>query len=218
VFAAVAVGAIAVAASGHSLLPADHTIAVADPSAGRTTVVESGGDDAESLAVPPMGRSTDPSAEAHQLATSQEIAGQQRADTLIKPGRTAGAKFTSPAAGTVVSTFGGQFGAFHFGIDIKNAKGTPIVAAAEGVIIAAGPASGFGVWVKEQLADGSTLVYARVDTFSVRLGQHVTPGEQIARMGDQGFGSGYTLHFEVWDPAGKKIDPESWLNQRGVTV
>jgi murein DD-endopeptidase MepM/ murein hydrolase activator NlpD len=72
--------------------------------------------------------------------------------------------------------------------------------------------------VKEQLSDGTTLVYARMDTFSVQVGQHVTPGQQIARMGDRGFGSGYTLHFEVWDPAGKKIDPEAWLNQRGVTV
>src|SRR6201999_492147 len=108
VFAAVAVGAIAVAASGHSLLPGDHTVAMAEPgsSAALGTVVAAGGDDAESLAVPPMDKSPDPSAEAHQLATSQEITGHG-VGSQVRPGRTTGATFTSPAAGTVVSTFGG---------------------------------------------------------------------------------------------------------------
>ncbi|HKN99626.1 MAG TPA: M23 family metallopeptidase, partial [Pseudonocardiaceae bacterium] len=156
--------------------------------------------------------------EAQQLAEAQQITGQQTVDTSVHPGRTAGATFTSPAKGTVVATFGGQYGAFHYGIEIANVKDTPIVAVADGVIIAAGPADGFGLWVKEQLSDGTTLVYARMDTFSVQVGQHVTAGERIALMGDRGFGTGYTLHFEVWNPVGKKIDPESWLNERGVTV
>jgi hypothetical protein len=37
-------------------------------------------------------------------------------------------------------------------------------------------------------------------------------------MGDRGFGNGYTLHFEVWDPSGKKIDPVQWLNSRGIAL
>lgn len=226
VFAAVAIGAIATssvsAATGRSLVPHD-TAALADPAPlGPAAVVGTDGDTGRSIEVPPPDRMTDPAAEARQLATSQEITGQQSVDTSVdtrvQPGRTARATFTSPAAGTVVATFGGQFGSFHYGIEIANEKDTPIVAAAEGVIIAAGPASGFGLWVKEQLPDGTTLVYARVDTYSVQVGQHVTAGQRIARMGDRGFGAGYTLHFEVWNPESKKIDPEEWLNQRGVTV
>ena len=209
-FAAVAIGAIAVASTGQSLLPTEDQPALG---AAPATVV---GTDEHSIEIPPIGHAQDASAEAEQLAESQQITGQQSVDTA--PRRTTDATFAAPARGTVVATFGGQYGSFHYGIDIRNAKDTPIVAAADGVIIDAGPSDGFGLWVKEQLPDGTTLVYARMDTYSVQLGQHVTAGEQIAKMGDRGFGDTYTLHFEVWDSDGKKIDPESWLNQRGVTV
>jgi murein DD-endopeptidase MepM/ murein hydrolase activator NlpD len=225
VFAAVAIGAIAAASAGQSLLPGaehsgDHpdTTYLADPS-GLSTVIGTNAGDDQSLEVPPVHRAMDASAEAHQLVESQAITGQQSVtDSAPTTGDIARATFAPPAAGTVVGTFGGQYGTFHYGIEIKNTKGTPIVAAADGVIVAAGPTSGFGLWVKEQLPDGTTLVYARMDTYSVQVGQQVRAGQQIARMGDRGFGNGTTLHFEVWDPAGKKIDPEAWLNQRGVTV
>jgi murein DD-endopeptidase MepM/ murein hydrolase activator NlpD len=199
------------------LLPGSQPTELASVSSGLSTVVGTNADEEQSLEVRPVGRAMDASAEAQQLAESQQITGQQTVDDP-QARKTAGATFATPAAGTVVSTFGGQYGSFHYGIEIKNTKDTPIVASADGVIIAAGPTSGFGLWVKEQLSDGTTLVYARMDTYSVQVGQHVTAGQQIARMGDRGFGDGYTLHFEVWDPAGKKIDPEAWLNDRGVTV
>lgn len=217
VFAAVAIGAIAAATTGRSLLPTvfeGSTTTLADPS-GMSSVVGTDAGDEQSLEVEPVVHALDASAEAHQLAESEQITGQQSAD---QPALGTAATFAAPAAGTVISTFGGQYGTFHYGIEIQNIKDTPIVASADGVIIAAGPASGFGLWVKEQLSDGTVLVYARMDTYSVIVGQHVTAGEQIAKMGDRGFGTGYTLHFEVWDPTGKKIDPEAWLNERGITV
>lgn len=215
-FAAVAIGAVAAAVAGRSLMPSAPPTALAD--SGGSAVVGTNADDSRSLEVRPVRRGLSASAEAAQLAEAQQITGQQTVDTAVRPGRTADATFTSPAKGRVVATFGGQYGAFHYGIEIANVKDTPIVAVADGVIIAAGPADGFGLWVKEQLSDGTTLVYARMDTFSVQMGQHVTAGERIALMGDRGFGTGYTLHFEVWNPTGKKVDPESWLNERGVTV
>ncbi|HEX3648133.1 MAG TPA: M23 family metallopeptidase [Pseudonocardiaceae bacterium] len=215
-FAAVAIGAVAAAVAGRSLVPSATPTALAATDG--TAVVGTNADDSRSLDVQPVRRGLSASAEAQQLAEAQQITGQQSVDTPARPGHTAGATFTSPARGHVIATFGGQYGAFHYGIEIANVKDTPIVAVADGVIIAAGPADGFGLWVKEQLSDGTTLVYARMDTFSVQVGQHVTAAQRIALMGDRGFGTGYTLHFEVWDPAGKKIDPESWLNERGVTV
>lgn len=219
VFAAVTLGAIAAAATGQSLLPhSQHqTTYLADP-AGASAVIGTNADDASSLEVQPIVHGMNASAEAQQIAASQRITGQQSADSFTSSSLTTGVTFAAPAAGTVVSTFGGQYGTFHYGIEIKNVKDTPIVAAADGVIIAAGPTSGFGLWVKEQLSDGTVLVYARMDTYSVQVGQQVKAGEQIAKMGDRGFSTGYTLHFEVWDPTGKKIDPVEWLNQRGVTL
>lgn len=221
VFAAVALGAITAAAAGQSLLPhsEQHRITVlADPS-GTSAVIGTDADNKQSLEVQPVVRSQNASAEAQQIAESQKITGQQSVTGgSDQVNQTAGVTFAAPAKGTVISTFGGQYGSFHYGIEIKNVKNTPIVASADGVIIAAGPTSGFGLWVKEQLSDGTVLVYARVNTYAVQVGQHVKAGERIAAMGDRGFSTGYTLHFEVWDPTGKKIDPEEWLNQRGVTV
>ena len=221
VFAAVALGAIAAAAAGQSLLPKieHHATAYLADAGGTSAVIGTNADDQQSLEVQPVSHAMDASAEAQQVAESQKITGQQNAtDTAGANSQTTGAMFAAPAAGTVVSTFGGQYGSFHYGIEIKNVKNTPIVASATGVIIAAGPTSGFGLWVKEQLSDGTTLVYARVNTYSVQVGQHVVAGQQIAAMGDRGFSNGYTLHFEVWDPTGKKIDPLEWLNQRGITL
>ena len=160
---------------------------------GTSAVIGTNADDQQSLEVQPVSHALNASAEAQQVAESQKITGQQSAtDTAGAAGLTTGATFAAPCAGTVVSTFGGQYGSFHYGIEIKNVRNTPIVASATGVIIAAGPTSGFGLWVKEQLSDGTTLVYARMDTYAVQVGQHVTAGQPIAAMGNRGFSTGYT--------------------------
>jgi murein DD-endopeptidase MepM/ murein hydrolase activator NlpD len=129
-------------------------------------------------------------------------------------------QYVKPAQGTLTSTFGGKYGQLHYGIEISNAKDTPIVAAAAGTIVDAGPVSGYGLWVKEQLNDGTILVYARMDSYSVQIGQQVIAGQQIALMGDRGFSAGgYSLHFEVWQAGtSKRVDPVAWLNQQGITL
>lgn len=214
-FAAVTFGALTAAAAGQSLLP---KVAHEDaPPLGRmqdvSVVFSTVSDNQDSLVVAPPARQVDASAEVAQLVASQQAMSQQ--------GNTAdqtAVGYVKPTDGTVVSTFGGQYGTFHYGIEIAGSKDQPIVAVTAGKIIAAGPASGFGLWVKEELPDGTILVYARVADYSVHIGQAVTAGEQIAGMGDGGFSTGYTLHFEVWDPDNKKVDPESWLNSHGVIV
>src|SRR5690606_3422055 len=57
-------------------------------------------------------------------------------------------KFVAPTHGTLTSGFGPRWGTMHRGIDIANALGTPIVSVADGTVIEAGPASGFGLWVR----------------------------------------------------------------------
>jgi murein DD-endopeptidase MepM/ murein hydrolase activator NlpD len=219
--AAVAIGAIAAAAGGSSLLP---HVGAQTVSLGNTqeaaAIIGANPDNGQSLEVRPAARVIDPAQEAQQLAATARITGQgtSSVDQIDQTAPGTSGEFAKPAAGNVVSTFGGQYGTFHYGIEIANTKNTPIVAAAAGTIIAAGPTSGFGMWVKERLTDGTVLVYARMTDFSVHVGQQVQAGQQIARMGDRGFGSGYTLHFEVWQPNGQKIDPEQWLNTRGITV
>ncbi|WP_460864923.1 M23 family metallopeptidase [Rhodococcus aerolatus] len=124
----------------------------------------------------------------------------------------------APAQGTFTSGFGSRWGSFHYGIDIANAIGTPIRAAQAGTVINAGPADGFGLWVRIRHDDGTITVYGHNDRNLVSVGQRVTVGQQIATIGNRGDSTGPHLHFEVINPAGIKVDPQPWLAARGVYV
>ncbi|SDN64615.1 M23 family metallopeptidase [Allokutzneria albata] len=126
--------------------------------------------------------------------------------------------FAKPAEGRLTSGFGARWGGSHRGIDIANAIGTPIRAAAAGVVIDAGPASGFGLWVRVQHEDGTITTYGHMNTITTRLGAKVAAGEQIATIGNRGQSTGPHLHFEVKLPGGRDVDPKAWLAQRGIFV
>ena len=123
-----------------------------------------------------------------------------------------------PAEGRFTSGFGVRDGVPHKGIDLANAIGTPIVATADGVVIDAGPASGFGLWVRVRHVDGTVSTYGHVDRFVVRVGQVVSAGQLIALMGNRGESTGPHLHFEITPPGGTQVDPRAWLAERGVLV
>jgi murein DD-endopeptidase MepM/ murein hydrolase activator NlpD len=156
--------------------------------------------------------------EAQKIAASDKIVNARAAKLAAKIAEQKRPKFVKPAEGQLTSGFGARWGTTHYGIDIANSLGTPIVAAADGVVIEAGPASGFGLWVQVQHSDGSVTVYGHMDSFSVYEGQEVKAGEQIARMGNQGESTGTHLHFEVWDANGLKLDPTAWLGEHGISV
>jgi murein DD-endopeptidase MepM/ murein hydrolase activator NlpD len=219
--AAVALGAFTAAAYGGTLTPSHGTDGVKPLADTRDAGAAFGiGGDAVGGApeVLPIQRGGDAASEAQKLTATEKVTADLAAAEAAKQAEQNRPLFVKPAQGTFTSGFGGRWGAFHYGIDIANVMDTPIVAAADGVVIDAGPASGFGLWVRIRLDDGTINVYGHMDTFSVHVGQHVQAGEQIAKMGDRGESTGVHLHFEVWDPSGKKINPIPWLNARGITV
>lgn len=124
--------------------------------------------------------------------------------------------FVAPTVGVLTSAYGSRWGTTHWGIDIANRIGTPIYSAADGVVIEAGPASGFGLWVRVRHTDGTVTVYGHVDRILAREGQAVRAGDQIATMGNRGQSTGPHLHFEVWSAAGAKINPLNWLRSKGI--
>jgi murein DD-endopeptidase MepM/ murein hydrolase activator NlpD len=124
--------------------------------------------------------------------------------------------FTKFAAGTFTSGFGARWGVQHLGIDIAGPIGTPIYAVADGTVIDAGPAQGFGLWVRIRHDDGSITVYGHMYDFFVSVGERVPAGMQIARMGNRGDSTGPHLHFEVI-VGGQHVDPQQWLAVRGLT-
>ncbi|MGY2112520.1 M23 family metallopeptidase [Nocardia gipuzkoensis] len=124
--------------------------------------------------------------------------------------------FALPARGIFTSGFGSRWGTFHNGIDIAGPIGTPIYAVANGTVIDAGPAQGFGLWVRIRHDDGSVTVYGHMYDFFVSVGERVPAGMQIARMGNRGDSTGPHLHFEVI-VGGQHVDPQQWLALRGLT-
>ena len=123
-----------------------------------------------------------------------------------------------PAEGAFTSGFGPRWGTFHKGIDIANAVGTPILAVTDAEVIDAGPAGGFGNWVRLRHEDGTITVYGHMETIDVTVGDKVHAGQKIAGMGSRGFSTGSHLHFEVHPNGGDAIDPAPWLAARGIKL
>jgi murein DD-endopeptidase MepM/ murein hydrolase activator NlpD len=86
----------------------------------------------------------------------------------------------------------------HWGVDLANRKGTPILASERGTVIYAGRGfHGYGnLIVIEHDQEWATL-YAHLDKFLVKEGQQVAQGEQIGRMGRTGHATGVHVHFEI---------------------
>jgi murein DD-endopeptidase MepM/ murein hydrolase activator NlpD len=86
----------------------------------------------------------------------------------------------------------------HTGLDIVNDVGTPVVAAADGVIEMAGQSGGgYGTVVVIRHGYGYQTLYAHLSKTLVREGQHVRRGDLIAKSGKTGLVSGPHLHYEV---------------------
>ena len=130
--------------------------------------------------------------------------------------RSGSSKVFAPTRGVVTSNFGPRWGAMHDGLDIANRIGTPVVSVMDGVVAEAGPASGFGLWVKIVHTDRTTAIYGHINSYSVRAGQRVSAGQVIAAMGNRGESTGPHLHYEIWDSSGRKVDPLVWLRGKGV--
>jgi murein DD-endopeptidase MepM/ murein hydrolase activator NlpD len=123
-------------------------------------------------------------------------------------------QFAWPAKGVFTSGYGPRWGRMHRGIDIAGPVGTPILAAAEGVVVRSEWSSGgFGNLVTLQHVDGSRTLYAHNNRLLVSPGQQVRQGEQIAEMGSTGRSTGPHLHFEV-HPAGRgAVNPMAFLGR-----
>ncbi len=126
----------------------------------------------------------------------------------------------APTSGRVTSCYGSRWGTLHAGVDIAAPIGTPVHAPESGVVLQAGPASGFGLAVAVEHGDGTITVYGHVNQFFVSPGQSVSAGERIAEVGNRGQSTGPHLHFEVHTGGlyVDRVDPAGWLGERGIAL
>ncbi|MEU5422034.1 peptidoglycan DD-metalloendopeptidase family protein [Streptomyces sp. NPDC020667] len=130
----------------------------------------------------------------------------------------AGFAASCPTAGFISDPYGGSRD--HDGIDIANARGTPIYAVGDGEVINSGPASGYGQWIRILHPDGTVTEYGHMYERDVAVGDRVTAGQRIALMGAEGEATGPHLHLRVRRDTSMNhgIDPIPYLGERGVTV
>lgn len=117
--------------------------------------------------------------------------------------------YNSSSFGLRVDPFTGRR-AFHEGLDFTAAKGTPIFAAAGGVVTTAEQMPDYGKIVKISHGDGLETRYAHASELLVISGQVVKKGQLIAKVGSTGRSTGPHLHFEVRKD-GVPLDPRKFL-------
>lgn len=98
----------------------------------------------------------------------------------------------------------------HKGVDIGARTGTPIRAAADGVVISATRQSGYGNVISVAHGGGVATLYAHCSALLKAPGTRVKRGETIARVGSTGLSTAPHCHFEV-RVNGKAVNPRSWL-------
>jgi len=124
--------------------------------------------------------------------------------------------YSLPASGVFTSGFGPRWSRHHSGIDIANHVGTAIQASRHGEVVFADYLGAYGLMIEIQHPDGYKTRYAHCNEILVRVGESVSRGDLIARMGNTGRSTGPHLHFEVRSPENIAIDPAAFLN--GISV
>jgi hypothetical protein len=131
--------------------------------------------------------------------------------------------FQEPAPGyPVISPFGlrqlpwEEGGRLHAGVDIAAPAGTPVLAAADGVVTRMAADAGYGRFIEIKHAAGLSTLYAHLGRYLPRIapGVAVKAGTPVGEMGSTGSSTGSHLHFEIHDPKDRPLNPELFLGRR----
>jgi murein DD-endopeptidase MepM/ murein hydrolase activator NlpD len=128
------------------------------------------------------------------------------------PPSRAASKFLKPVEGRVISGYGPKKDGLHNdGINIAAARGTPVKAAENGVVVYVGnELKGSGNLILVRHADRYMSAYAHLDQFLIKRGQTVQRGQSIGTVGSTGAVSAPQLHFEIRRGT-EAINPQGYL-------
>jgi len=189
-----------------------------------------------SAAAQAVQRSAYPDAYAHHETLSLRIAAALSASgtACVAPERRT---WVAPVIAPVISGYQSQARPHHEGVDLGASRGTPIRAAGAGVVatVACNASAGncdrdgssqirgCGWYVEIRHAGDVVTRYCHLHSRpEVSVGQHVTAGQRIGRVGSSGQSSGPHLHFEVHLPVGQgrrsTTDPVPWIRRHGAPL
>ena len=117
-------------------------------------------------------------------------------ETLVWPLAADGTALLSSSYGDRVHPGSGD-PRFHGGLDLRAQEGTPVYAAADGVVVESGSSGAYGNVVIVDHGGGLRTLYAHHERNLVRAGDRVRRGQPIALVGHTGNATGDHLHFEV---------------------
>ncbi|WP_157485832.1 MULTISPECIES: M23 family metallopeptidase [unclassified Frigoribacterium] len=170
-----------------------------------------------------------PPPEPEPVVTSKNVAGSTNsnrassgAGTIVNSG-TGDIRWPFPGSVVLSSGFGPRSApcaacsSMHMGLDMTPGGGTPIGAAAAGVVRTSGMHGQFGQYaVIDHVIDGQRVstLYAHMQIGSSPLvaGQTVQVGELVGKVGRSGVATGEHLHFEVLLGGSTQVDPKAWLD------
>ncbi|MQY35618.1 hypothetical protein SRB17_35970 [Streptomyces sp. RB17] len=173
-------------------------------------------------------QTADAAAKAEKEAAAKAAAAKEKAEADAKKAAEAkrlaelAKEYTLPVASyTITGTFG-QPGAmwssgYHTGLDFAAPTGTLIKAVHSGTVTQAGWAGAYGYRTVITLDDGTELWFCHQSSINVSVGQKVSTGQVIGRVGATGNVTGPHLHLEV-HPNGQAtaVDPAPWLREKGL--
>lgn len=207
---------VASLALGLAVLLGAPAAALAAPAAGPTDT------DAPVVSVAELARSQAQSLVVSADSAPLSIRAHEPVTVTVRPA------IVAPTSGAVTDGFGPRVSptagasSNHMGVDLAPGEGTPIVAAADGIVTAVqlSDNGGLGVHViVEHPTLGIRTVYghALAGSIGVNVGDVVQAGQQLAAVGNTGTSTGPHLHFEVRDAVtGEAHDPAAWLAGHGI--
>lgn len=121
--------------------------------------------------------------------------------------------------GTVTSVYGWRTHPisgtkkFHHGTDIGVAQGTPTVASKSGTIIKTGYDESMGNYIFLETSEGYVVRYMHLSQILVSVGDKVTRGQEVGKIGSTGSSTGPHAHWEIRDTNGESINPAPSLKK-----
>ena len=141
------------------------------------------------------------------VKTNQKVNTMKTVDYTSTP---LGIALAEPIQGTITSRFGSRSRGLHTGLDVATSSGTPIKAAASGVVSYAGYKGSYGYLVVIDHGDGIQTYYAHCSKIYVSAGDSVSQGQVISAVGSTGNSTGPHLHLEI-RVNGEPVNPQNYL-------